>query len=57
MSTTVNGTSIEGGVSRRIVKGDVVVIPNHTAHWWSSLEGDIRYLIIRPDPESKLTLK
>jgi mannose-6-phosphate isomerase-like protein (cupin superfamily) len=56
-STTVNGTSIEGGVSRRLVKGDVVVIPNHVAHWWSSLESDIRYLIFRPDPESKLPLK
>jgi mannose-6-phosphate isomerase-like protein (cupin superfamily) len=56
-STTVNGTSIEGGVSRRLVKGDVVVIPNHVAHWWSNLETDIRYLIIRPDPESKLSLK
>ena len=56
-STTVNGTGIEGGVSRRLVKGDVVIIPNHVAHWWSSLEEDISYLIIRPDPEGKQTLK
>ena len=56
-STTINGTGIEGGVSRRLVKGDVVVIPNHVAHWWSILEEDISYLIIRPDPEGTLTLK
>jgi mannose-6-phosphate isomerase-like protein (cupin superfamily) len=56
-STTVNGTGIQGGVSRRLVKGDVVVIPNHVAHWWSSLEEDISYLIIRPDPAGTLTLK
>lgn len=56
-STTVNGTGIEGGMSRRLVKGDVVVIPNHVAHWWSSLEEDISYLIIRPDPQGTLTLK
>ena len=56
-STTVNGTGIDGGVSRRLGKGDVVLIPNHVAHWWSNLEEDIAYLIIRPDPEGTQTLK
>ena len=56
-STTVNGSGIEGGVSRHLGPGDVVLIPNHTAHWWSSLDDDLAYLIIRPDPERKLTLK
>ena len=48
---------IEGGVSRRVTKGDVVIIPGRTPHWWSNLEGDISYLIVRPDPEGKQTLK
>jgi hypothetical protein len=56
-STNVRGSRIEGGVSRRVVKGDVVVIPGRLPHWWSNLEGDITYLIIRPDPEGKLPLK
>jgi quercetin dioxygenase-like cupin family protein len=56
-STTVQGTGIEGGTSRRVAAGDIVVIPNHVAHWWSSLEDDLNYLIIRPDPQSTLTLK
>ena len=55
--TSVRAARIEGGTSRRIAKGDIVVIPGRTPHWWSSLEGDLRYLIIRPDPEGRQTLK
>ncbi len=51
------GTRIEGGVSRRVTVGDVIVIPGRTPHWWSALEGDIRYMIIRPDPENRLTVR
>ena len=49
--------SIEGGVTRRVVPGDVIVIPGHTAHWWSELEGEIEYLIFRPDPDKRLDLQ
>jgi len=45
------GSRIEGGVSRRVVPGDVVIIPGNLPHWWSSLDSDIRYLIYRPDPQ------
>jgi mannose-6-phosphate isomerase-like protein (cupin superfamily) len=45
------GDAIAGGVSRRVVPGDVIVIPGNVPHWWSELESDIRYLIFRPDPE------
>ena len=51
------GTRIEGGVTRRVTVGDVIVIPGRTPHWWSSLESDIRYMIIRPDPENRLTVR
>lgn len=56
-STTFQGTHIDGGVSRKVSKGDVVIIPGRTPHWFSSQEGDIRYLIFRPDPASELPLK
>jgi mannose-6-phosphate isomerase-like protein (cupin superfamily) len=46
-----SGKAIEGGVSRKIVAGDVVIIPGNVPHWWSTLDTDIRYLIYRPDPE------
>lgn len=45
------GPRIEGGVSRHVGPGDVIVIPGNLPHWWSSLDTDIRYLIFRPDPE------
>ena len=51
------GSRIDGGVSRRIVPGDVVIIPGRVPHWWSNLESDIRYLIYRPDPEGLQPVK
>jgi len=54
--TDVGSNGIAGGVSRRIAKGDVVVIPG-SSHMWASLESDITYLIVRPDPDKKLRLK
>ena len=56
-STTLQGRRIEGGTSRSVGPGDVVIIPGHTPHWFSSQQGDLRYLIFRPDPEGKLPLK
>ena len=54
---TFRGSRIDGGVTRRVTKGDIVIIPAGTPHWWSELDGDITYLIIRPDPEGRQTLK
>jgi len=51
------GSRIEGGVSRHVTKGDIIIIPGRTPHWWSSLDSDINYLIYRPDPDSRLNLK
>ena len=51
------GEKIEGGVSRRVTVGDVIIIPGRTPHWWSSLDGDIRYMIVRADPVGTMTLK
>jgi mannose-6-phosphate isomerase-like protein (cupin superfamily) len=55
--TDVGSDGIDGGVSRRIAKGDVVIIPGGVPHMWASLEGDITYLIVRPDPDKKIPPK
>lgn len=55
--TSVRGSGIEGGVSRRVTKGDVIIIPGHTPHWFSELETDIEYLIFRPDPDNRIPLR
>jgi mannose-6-phosphate isomerase-like protein (cupin superfamily) len=54
---STGGTSIEGGVSRRIKAGDVVIIPPNTPHWFSAIEGKIVYLVVRMDPEKVVELK
>jgi mannose-6-phosphate isomerase-like protein (cupin superfamily) len=54
---TMQGARIDGGVTRRVTKGDVIVIPAYTPHWWSRQDGDLEYLIFRPDPEGKIPLK
>jgi mannose-6-phosphate isomerase-like protein (cupin superfamily) len=51
------GEKIEGGVTRHVSKGDLIIIPGRTPHWWSSLDGDLNYMIIRPDPDGRLKLK
>ena len=56
-STLVRGSRIDGGVSRRVVPGDVVIIPGGVPHWWSSLDGDIKYMIVRPDPDGGQRLR
>jgi hypothetical protein len=56
-STTVRGSRIEGGVSRRVTKGDVIIIPGRTPHWWSQLETDIKYTITRSDPDNRIPLR
>jgi mannose-6-phosphate isomerase-like protein (cupin superfamily) len=52
-----SGTSIQGGVSRRIKAGDVVVIPAGVPHWFSKIEGSITYVVVRVDPNRILALK
>ena len=53
----VSGTSIEGGVSRRITKGDMVIIPAGTPHWFPEIQETITYTVVRIDPSRVVTLK
>lgn len=39
--------TIDGGVSRRVAKGDVVLIPAGAPHWYKDLEGTLTYLEVR----------
>ena len=39
--------TIDGGVSRRVAKGDVVLIPSGAPHWYNNLEGTLTYLEVR----------
>ena len=37
----LSGSGIEGGTSRTISKGDFVIVPENTPHWFSSINGVI----------------
>jgi mannose-6-phosphate isomerase-like protein (cupin superfamily) len=52
-----SGTSIEGGLGKRITAGEVVIIPAGTPHMFKELDGPIRYLVYRVDPSEVLALK
>ena len=54
---SIGGSSIQNGSSRRIAKGDMVVIPGGTPHWWSEIQADISYVVVRPDPDHILQNK
>jgi quercetin dioxygenase-like cupin family protein len=40
-------SSIEGGQVRRVAKGDAILIPENTPHWYKDVEGSITYLEVR----------
>ena len=42
-----NGATVEGGVSRHVTKGDVILVPADTPHWYKDVEGSITYLEVR----------
>jgi mannose-6-phosphate isomerase-like protein (cupin superfamily) len=37
----LTGTGIEGGKSQAVAKGDFVIVPENTPHWFSSINGTI----------------
>ena len=51
------GTKIDGGTSRHVVPGDVIITPGRTPHLWANIESDMSYLVFRPDPSGTLPLK
>jgi len=51
---STGGTSIRGGQSRRVGPGDVIVIPPGVAHWFSAVERDMNYLVVRVDGQHVL---
>lgn len=49
----LTGTAIEGGTSRTVSKGDFVIVPENTPHWFSSINGTIvlmSFHVPRPVP-------
>jgi mannose-6-phosphate isomerase-like protein (cupin superfamily) len=51
---SMNGTGIQNGQSRKIGPGDVIVVPPGVAHWFSAIEKDLDYLVVRVDADHVL---
>ena len=44
----IRGPSIKGGESRRIAKGDVIIVPNGVPHWFEEVQGPFLYFVVKP---------
>lgn len=44
----LRGAAIQGGQTRRIGKGDVVVIPAGVPHWFKEVSGPLTYFVVKP---------
>jgi glc operon protein GlcG len=41
------GSAIAGGETRRIAKGDVLIVPNGTPHWFKDVSGPLNYYVVK----------
>lgn len=37
----LTGTGVEGGAARSVAKGDFIVVPENTPHWFSKIDGTL----------------
>ena len=44
----VRGPVIQGGTAQRLAKGDVMVIPEGTPHWFRDVEPGFLYFVVKP---------
>ncbi|MEO8677699.1 MAG: hypothetical protein ABI665_01555 [Vicinamibacterales bacterium] len=44
---TAAAATIDNGVTRHVAKGDVVIVPANSPHWYKEIEGEITYLEVR----------
>ena len=43
----IRGSRIEGGDARQLKKGDVIIVPNKTPHWFKDVNGEFLYYTIK----------
>jgi uncharacterized protein GlcG (DUF336 family)/mannose-6-phosphate isomerase-like protein (cupin superfamily) len=43
----IRGSAINGGVTRRISKGDVLIVPAGTPHWFRDVSGPLNYYVVK----------
>jgi mannose-6-phosphate isomerase-like protein (cupin superfamily) len=43
----MRGSAIEGGQTRQLGKGDVIVVPRDTPHWFKEVDGPVLYYVVK----------
>jgi len=43
----IRGDSIQGGESRHLVPGDVLIVPENTPHWFQQVEAPFLYYVVK----------
>jgi len=43
----MRGTSVQGGETRRLTKGDVMIVPKGTPHWFKEISGTVLYYVVK----------
>ena len=43
----IRGSGIEGGTSRSLQQGDLIVIPRGTPHWFKEVPGPLTYYVVK----------
>jgi len=52
----LTGSAIEGGMSRNVAKGDFIIVPENTAHWFSAISSPLVLMTLHvphPVPAAK----
>jgi len=43
----LRGTAIRGGESRKLVKGDIIIVPTGVPHWFKEVRGPLLYYVVK----------
>lgn len=49
----IRGRSIAGGTERRIASGDLVIVPENTAHWFKEVSDPFLYYVVKVRKEER----
>jgi mannose-6-phosphate isomerase-like protein (cupin superfamily) len=53
-AANLTGSGIEGGVSRHVAKGDFIMVPEGTPHWFSAIDGTVVLMSLHlPHPSQR----
>ena len=43
----IRGASVQGGEARTLTKGDVIIVPKGTPHWFKEVSGTVLYYVVK----------